>query len=320
VNPYTLLLAQSILGAGAELRYFDWRTALTARFDVFHVHWPEILVDGRTPARQLVRQVLTLLVIARLALLRRPIVRTVHNLDLPEGLSLAQRSILALIDRRTAYRVRLNDHTPMPDDRFATIPHGDFRGWFEGYERLAPIEGRVGYVGRIRRYKGVEALLDAFADTARVGAGAPTTGLSARIVGYASTPELAENLGTQAASDPRVSIEFGFVSDAEIVDVVTSSSLVVLPYRSMHNSSAAITGLSLDRPVLVPDNAVTRDLAAEMGPGWVHVFEGELSAGAILDALAAPTPDSPPDMRGRDWSDSGRAHVAAFAAALGRRA
>ena len=320
VNPYTLLLADSIREAGATLVYFSWRNALTARYDLFHVHWPEILVEGRTPARRLARQALTLLLVARLALLRRPIVRTVHNLGLPEGLSLVQRGILRLIDRKTVLRVRLNEHTPVAGP-VATIPHAHFRSWFSRYPQSTPVAGQVGYVGRIRRYKGVESLLEAFRGTRVLAGGAPAPALSARIVGYASTPELQNALMELAGTDERITIEFGFVSDATIADVVTSSELLVLPYRVMHNSSAAITGLSLDRPILVPDNEVTRDLAAEVGPGWVHTFEGELSSESLLAALEAVRTHPPvtrPRLDAREWVDSGRAHVEAFRTAVAR--
>ena len=320
VNPYTLLLAESIRGAGANLVYFSWRDALFGRYDVFHVHWPEILVEGRTPLRRLVRQALTVLLVARLAVTRRPLVRTVHNLGLPAGLSALQRGILALIDRRTALRIRLNEHTPV-DGPFATIPHADFRSWFASYRPSAVVTGQIGYVGRIRRYKGVESLLEAFAASRVLAGGGAGEQLSARIVGYASTTELESTLLGLAGDDENITIEFGFVADARIVEVVTSSELVVLPYRVMHNSSAAITALSLGRPVLVPDNEVTRDLAAEMGPGWVHTFEGELSGEALvaaLDSVRAHPPAEPPRMDARQWPHSGAAHVAAFRTSLGR--
>ena len=320
VNPYTILLAESIRDAGAALTYFSWRNALFGRYDVFHVHWPEILVEGRTPLRRLVRQALTVLLVARLAITRRPLVRTVHNLGLPEGLSVIQRGILTLIDRRTALRVRLNDHTPVLPP-FATIPHAHFRSWFTSYRPSPIVRGQVGYVGRIRRYKGVESLLEAFAATRVLAGMGQESPLRARIAGYASTPELETTLLQLAGGDANVAIEFGFVADSTIVDVVTSSELVVLPYRVMHNSSAAITALSLGRPVLVPDNEVTRDLAIEMGPGWVHTFTGELSGEALVAALGSVRehpPAEPPRMDARQWARSGEDHVAAFRTVLGR--
>lgn len=326
VNPYTLLLADSIRAEGVELLYFSWRTALTARYDVFHVHWPEILVEGRTPMRRLVRQALTLVLVTRLRVTRRPIVRTVHNLGQPSDLSATQRRLLALIDRQTTLRVRLNEHTPIAvGAAHATIPHANFRGWFARYPHAATVPGQVGYLGRIRRYKGVETLISAFVATrARetVGAGSSGNDLSLRIAGYASTPELAAALTDLTIGDPRISIEFGFVSDEAIAELVTTSELVVLPYRVMHNSSAAITALSLDRPILVPHNPVTNDLSYEVGAGWVHTFHGELSARdiqAALQSLRSAPPAAPPRLEARNWKHSGRAHVEAFRRAIALR-
>jgi len=326
VNPYTLLLADSIRAEGVQLLHFRWRTALTARYDLFHVHWPEILVEGRTPLRRLVRQALTLALVTRLRVTRRPIVRTVHNLGLPTGLSATQRRLLALIDRHTTLRVRLNEHTPMPiGSAYATIPHANFRTWFAEYGKSAVVPGQVGYLGRIRRYKGVEALIAAFVATrARetVGAGSAIDDLSLRIAGYASTPELAAAITDLTVNDDRIHLEFGFVSDAAIADLVTTSELVVLPYRVMHNSSAAITALSLDRPILVPHNPVTNDLNYEMGHGWVYTFHGELSASDIRAALQAhrdSPPTAPPRLEARNWKHSGRAHVEAFRRAVDLR-
>jgi beta-1,4-mannosyltransferase len=49
-NPYLVMLAQSLREQpGVTVLPFSWRTALVGRFDVYHSHWPEILVGGRTP-------------------------------------------------------------------------------------------------------------------------------------------------------------------------------------------------------------------------------------------------------------------------------
>ena len=128
VNPYTVLLAEHVRDAGVRVLYFGWRAALLGDYDVFHVHWPENLVAGRTPARRLVRQALTVLIVLRLTITRRALVRTVHNLDLPDGLSRSQLFVLRLLDRRTDFVIRLNPFTPLPESTpFATIPHPHFR-------------------------------------------------------------------------------------------------------------------------------------------------------------------------------------------------
>ncbi|MGN6427590.1 MAG: glycosyl transferase [Leifsonia sp.] len=312
-NPYIVMLAQAIRAQGdAELLTFSWRTALTRRYDVFHIHWPEILVEGRTPLRALVRQLLTALLLVRLAVLRIPVVRTVHNLELPEGINRRQRFLLGRFARLTTLRITLNPLTPLPEGAEAvTILHGHYRGWFEGVPRRSTVPGRLGYFGLIRRYKNVEGLVAAFRGLPRDA--------SLQIGGRPSTPELAADITALAAGDERISLSFGFLTDEELVAIATAAQLVVLPYREMHNSGGTLAALSLDRPVLIPDNDVNRALAAEVGEAWVRRYPGELTTEVLLHALEAVRDDPPtgrPDLSAREWTAVGAEHVGAYRRAV----
>jgi beta-1,4-mannosyltransferase len=319
-NPYIVMLGDCIdAEPDLELVRFSFRTALTGDYDVFHAHWPEILVSGHSPMKKLVRQVLVAAFVTRMRLRRTPVVRTVHNLERPEGISRREHWLLDRIDAATTLRIRLNDVTGVePGQEAVTIPHGHYRTWFARHPAAAARAGRIGFVGLVRRYKGVEALIEAFRATA-----GPE--LSLRIAGKPSTAELGDSLREMAAGDERVSFLLRFLDDAELVEEVTGSQLVVLPYRFMHNSGATLAALSLDRPVLVPDTEVNRLLADEVGEGWVLRFDGELTSDDLRRALDATTPDrlaGSPDLSGRDWDKAGAAHAAAYRRALqlaGRR-
>lgn len=320
-NPYLIMLKRAIEAQPeVDLRTFTWARALLGRYDVFHVHWPEILVSGHSPLKKAVRQLFTLVLVARLAVTRTAIVRTAHNLDLPQGISRREHALLRLIDRRTVLRIRLNPLTPVPQGTAVeTIVHGDYREWFADCPRREPIAGRLAYVGLIRRYKGVEALVAAFHD------GFPATEASLSVSGQPSSDDLVTALRSAAGGDSRVSFHFHFLTDDELVAAITESELVALPYREMHNSGGALAALSLDRPVLVPDNAVNRLLAEEVGARWVQRYSGDLTAAELESALAAVRASGAaegPDLSRRGWSDAGRAHVAAYRRAIalsGRR-
>src|SRR4051794_29767715 len=59
-NPYlTQLVAALDTRPGVDLTYFSWRRALLGGYDVFHVHWPEILFEGHKRSGRAVRRVLT---------------------------------------------------------------------------------------------------------------------------------------------------------------------------------------------------------------------------------------------------------------------
>lgn len=316
-NPYIIMLARALEDTdGLELRYFSYRAALLGRYDLFHAHWPEILVEGHGPLKKVARQALFALFLLRLALTRTPVVRTMHNLALPEGISRVQRTLLRAFERLTTHRVRLNTSTELRAEQpVSTILHGHYRDWFADHPVPAAVPGRFGYVGLIRRYKATEALVDAFG-------GLEGAAWSLVVAGRPSTPELARTLTDAAARDPRIDTRLAFLTDAELVDVVGGSALVVLPYRHMHNSGGALTALSLDRPVLVPDNAVNRRLAEEVGDPWVQLFDGELTTGhlaAAMNAVADLPPDVRPALTDRDWASAGPAHLEAYREALARR-
>jgi beta-1,4-mannosyltransferase len=317
-NPYLVMLQQSLRSLpDVEVKNFSWRTALLGKYDVFHVHWPEILVDGRSPLKKIVRQALTLGLLLRLLIFRTPLVRTVHNVEMPQGISRRERLLLRLVDKATTLRIRLNNTTPIPaGEPFRTIPHGHYRDWFAPITPQNQVPGQIGYIGLIRRYKGVEELVRAFRGTSRMA-----DDISLRLAGNPTSEALAESIRSAAHGDSRIHLDLRFISDEDLVGVITSSELVVLPYRFMHNSAGVLTSLSLGRPVLVPDNEVNRKLAEEVGPGWVFLFEGPLTSEHLtrtLEGLRTAGPRTDPNLNGREWGTAGLDHVVAYRQAMRR--
>jgi beta-1,4-mannosyltransferase len=312
-NPYlTQLLASLESIPDITVLTFDWRSALLGRYDVFHVHWPENLLKGHSPAKSLGRRVLTRLLLSRLRRRRIPIIRTMHNLEQPAGLRRADYRLLDRIEAETTLIVRLNEQTPVPAGRpFETIRHGHYRDWFAPYARSTAIAGRLGFVGLIRRYKNVVRLVG-------VARSLPD-GFSLRVSGSPSSPELVREIEDASAGDARILLDFRFLSDEELVAAITEAELIVLPYTDMHNSGSVLASLSLDRPVLVRDNEVNRELAAEIGDGWIRFYEGDLRPEDVVRVRASmrsQPPAAPPDLRLRDWSELGARHVAAYRRAL----
>lgn len=312
-NPYIVMLCRSLAERpDLDLLHFSWRTALLSRFDVFHAHWPEILVSGAGPLKAAVRQALFVGFLAKLLLLRIPVVRTVHNLDVPPGLCAVQRLLLRLFDRLTVLRIHISDATPaQPGKECVTILHGHYRDWFSSFPPSPAVSGQLTYFGLIRPYKNVDGLLDAFAQTR------PDEGLRLMVAGKpGSDPQaLIERLD----GDPRVASILRYLTDAELVQVVTAAELVVLPYREMHNSGAALAALSLDRPVLVPANETNRLLQQEAGTGWVHTYNGSLTPEILVNALHSTRTaraGHSPDLSRRGWARAGSEHVEAYRLAL----
>ncbi len=296
---------------GLSVKNFTWQTALLSRYDAFHVHWPEVLLTGNTQLKSVAKQLLFLIFLLKLKLTRTPIVRTMHNLELPSDISRREIFLLKATERQTTLRIRINTTTELaPGQPFETIPHGHYRDWFAEYPLPETVPGRVTFFGLIRRYKGVDGLIRAFRETQ---GHRPATSLV--VAGKPSTPELGESLRELASSDPRIELLLHFIDDQELVTLIGQSELVVLPYREMHNSAGVLTALSLSRPVLIPDNHVNRLLAKEVGDGWVHLYSGSLAGSHITDTISqlrSRPPAAGCNLNGRDWGPSAESHLRAY--------
>lgn len=312
-NPYIIQLHESLEAAsGVEPRDFSWRHALLGGFDIFHAHWPEALIERRGAVSTAGRQVLYGLFLLKMLVLGIPVVRTMHNIDAPQGIGRSERFLLAATDRLTRMRILLNEFTPVPEgQRTALIEHGHYRDWFSKHPLAEPEDGRVLFFGKVRRYKNVEGLVRAFR-------GIPAdAGLSLHVVGSPSSTALSEALRTAAGEDARITMSLRFVEEDDLVREVGESRLVVLPYPEMHNSGSVLAALSLDRVVLVPDNPFNRALEDEVGEGWVIRFEGEIDSRVVERAArAAETIAGRPDLSRRDWARAGARHLAAYRRAI----
>ncbi|ALJ19072.1 glycosyltransferase [Microbacterium sp. No. 7] len=294
-----------------ELGYFSWREALLGSYDVFHVHWPEMLVRGSTRLESLLRRRALALVLWRCRLRRVPVVRTVHNATPHEPGSRAEQRVLAACDRATSGVIRLTTHTDVAFGSFvATIPHGHYRPRFDALPREAQVPGRLLFIGIVRPYKGVLDLI-------RVFRSLDDPALSLRVVG-APSPGQGELVTREAGDDPRVSTELSFVSDADFVREISAAELVVFPYRRMLNSGVLLAALSVDRPVLVPRSPVNEAIADEVGREW-FVFYDRLDAPGLAQALRdvrARSLRGRPELSARDWPAVARAHRKVYLSAL----
>lgn len=316
-NPFNSLLMTALADQpGTQVLTFSWRRALLGRFDVFHVHWPENLVSGHSKLKTLGKQALFCIFMIRLLITRRPMVRTMHNLELPRGISRVQTVLLRWAERATTYWIVLNDSTPISADRpHAVVLHGHYRDWYARFPASDTTLGLIGFFGRIRRYKNAVGLVRAFTQL-------PDPGLALRVAGLPSSKELETELMEVAGEDGRIRLEFEFLDDPALVRHVTSSELVVLPYPEMHNSGSAFAALSMHRPVLLPDNEVNARLADEVGSDWVIRYPGDLKPEHIksaLDQVRSIKPGAAPDLSQREWPRIAAQHVAVYEAAIAAR-
>ena len=311
VNPYIELLVRS-LPESIEVTYFTWRQALTSDFDVFHLHWPEVKIRGRTAWRSVTKTILFLLILVRIKVTRTALVRTIHDVAPHETASVLQRWVIALSERWTTMWISLSPAiTPPRGVPSVVIPHGHYRDWFDPIARRPSKPGRIVHFGQLRPYKGTSQLVAAFTSL-------PDPGLSLRILGPAPDADLKRSLVELCAHDPRVDIRAEYVPDAELAHEIMEAELVVLPFVRIWNSGSLLLALSLDRPVLTSSAATAQELADEVGVGWIQIYDGQFDAEILASAVESTQQHPPkgrPDLSLRTWSRIGEAHAAAYARA-----
>ena len=185
------------------------------------------------------------------------------------------------------------------------VPHAEYTGAYPPMPDREAERARLGvppesplllFFGQIRAYKGTHELLDAFAGWAR-----PDARLI--VAGRPSGDAIRDELTAVAARDPRIDLRPGFVDHDEVPALFAPCDLVVLPYRRILNSGAALLALSLARPVLVPASPQFAELGRGVGPGWVLEYDGPLTAAALDTAVAAAAAvrGSRPDLAAHAW-------------------
>jgi beta-1,4-mannosyltransferase len=295
-----------------EVRTFSWARAFLSRYDVLHVHWPEYVMRHRKRFNARVKRALFALLMARTTVLRTPTVWTVHNVRPHEQGPRGEQLLLDIWSRRATRRVYMYESAlPSPRERRdVCIPRGDYEPMYgtirERGPRVPPSPGKLLLFGVLRPYKGIERLIDAVRE-------ADDEGLELLVTGGVFRESYGREL-LRANDAKNVTVRIQVLSDEELAEVIQHSAIVVLPYRDMYNSGAALLSLTLRRPILVPDSPTMRELRQEVGEHWVHLFEGELTTEHLRQAVraAAVAPACGPDLTRRDWARVGRSYAALY--------
>jgi beta-1,4-mannosyltransferase len=299
VNPYTNLLYTQLSALGAEVVNFSPLAVVRASKAIWHLHWPERMLNRRSGSAAALRAA-ALLALALLARLRHTkLVWTVHNLSAHEYnhpwveswfWPHFVRQLSGFIVLSTAGKDLVEQRHPGLRRLPAfVIPHGHYRGAYHDSvsqaaaraELSLPPDSRIAaFVGHIRPYKNVPHLIKAFRQI-------PDDRVRLLIAGEPNEPEARDELLRTAGADTRVLLVLRLIRDEELQLYLRAADLVVLPFSDILNSGSALLALSFDRPILVPRIGAVPDLERELGPEWVQAYSGVLTADHMARALEA---------------------------------
>ncbi|MCE2440318.1 MAG: glycosyltransferase [Candidatus Latescibacteria bacterium] len=269
-NPYGPLLARAMAGIGVALEAgYDedlsesWLMENRSRVDVLHLNWPSYMYNT-DDAGQSVKKCAELIGHLTLArFLGYRVVWTVHNLYPHErphpGLDRLAR--LAITQLATALivhceygRVQVLKHFHRTHGIF-TVPHGHFIDVYENRVSRVAARRELGiapdgfvylFFGNVKRYKGVERLLEVFS---RLQGEHLRLLLAAKV----NSEYSADVVARAQAGDPRILMHTAeFFPDEELQLFFNAADVMVLPFVDMLTSGSAITAMSFARPVIAP--------------------------------------------------------------------
>lgn len=297
-NPYNALLSTALTELGVEVEEYSLRRLLFGRASILHLHWkPTGRIRGRNKVRVAMRAagLLILLWIARLRGVR--VIWTAHNLESHDSIAhpRLERYYWRILPRFLDAVISLSPSAvPLLQERYRglrevpmfVVPHGNYRDVYPRKTRAAArahlgiaADARVfAFVGQVRPYKNVIALLHAFREIRDPNA-------MLLIGGTVKLGKERAEFEALVASDKRVRAFPRFVPDDELQFFFGAADLVVLPFASILNSGSAILALSFDRPVLVPAAGSLADLAQQIGSDWVITYTGQIRSDVMEDAM-----------------------------------
>ncbi|HWM68064.1 MAG TPA: glycosyltransferase [Steroidobacteraceae bacterium] len=319
LNPYNSLLYAQLQAQGQPVAEFGWRRVVRLQLaDILHVHWPErqILTPGWR-LRKIGEFVLFRLYLRAIRLRGGKVVWTAHNAfphdkpRTPLNLFLWTR-FLARLDgviylSEESRRQIQADYPVLSGKKSAVIQHGDYLEWLA---KMLPRAARDRFsrqslgipagakvilsFGLIRPYKGIDLLVEEFKhlndDTHLI------------IAGYTSRPELRQRIEELARGQPQIHLLLRWVEGEELAALLELSDMVVLPYRTITNSGAALLALSAQLPILGPNMGSIPELQQLVGTQWVRLFDGEISQSQLREAVAwLATSRQAPNMEPFSW-------------------
>lgn len=297
-NPYNYLLYSHLEKAGVSVEEFSPISLLFKRYDIFHIHWPELVLVHPDPIRSLIKTYVFLSLIQWVKFRGARVVWTVHNLQAHEtSLHPTLNKILwpnflrlvdACISLSYAGKAQIQEAFPSLKNRpIFVVPHGHYRDTYPNQVSQSEARTQLGIpihaqvitsFGQVRPYKNLPRLIEKFREL-------EGENLVLVIAGRSRLAKVEEDELKAIADDPRIKLFLKFIPDEDVQLYLTAADLVVLPYLEILNSGSALLALSFNRPILVPNRGAMSELQQQVGSAWVSTYTGELTATILKETL-----------------------------------
>lgn len=296
-NPYQYELAEDLKRHGVNVILSNGIGSLpilgTIRMygkpDVLHLHWPHGFVVAKTHIKSFLKAMRFLAELTLVRVMGVRIVWTVHNLlqherEHPQLELFFNRIFVYLCDQLIVHcdaaGKELMKCYRLPSrfkNKINVIPHGNYIRSYPNQTSRDEARRRFGltidhvvflFLGQIRSYKGVPDLIDAFLKLDHPDA-------RLLIAGKAANESVKAQIRKLCERDSRIQAFLEFVPDEDVQLYMNAADVVVLPYKDILTSGAAILAMSFGRPVIAPRLGCVAELIEEGKGGFLYAPEDE---------------------------------------------
>jgi beta-1,4-mannosyltransferase len=330
-NRYHVELEKSLRALGVDVLCPQLKTLYTHVFagaekvDVVHIHALPYFNWSNIP-----RYILFYLRLSRLQKRGVRLVLTVHDFQNHDsrnwpiehlvGGYFARRLDALIVHGQTAKKIVETRWRGCSSNQISVIPHGHY---IQSYKNCIGAEvARVSlglepsnlvflFVGLIRPYKGLSEMIEVFKGCAHPGA-------RLVIAGKLASDEIGNKIALAVQGDSRITFVPGYVHDDEIQRYMNACDVVVLPYKRVFTSGAAVLAMSFGKPCIAPRLGCVPDMLDEEGAVFFDpAVDGDLERAfqkviACRERLAGMGRYNLERASGWNWDGIGRATAALY--------
>lgn len=323
-NPYIPQLESQLSALGVvvvRLGTSAWSLIagfLVTRPHVLHLQWLHPFHMGRYGITALLRALMLVTGWIVLRLLGRRFVWTVHNLkDHDDRHPRVARMLTGYVARRAdavivhCEHAKRALHARFPrtrESRIYVIPHGNYSDAYENTVSCAESRRRLGLAddnfvilsfGQIRRYKGIEVLIETFRSL-------PDANLRLVIAGRIPDSHAERALRSRVSGDSRILFRPGFVADDEVQWYLNACDVVACPFEDVLTSGSVLLGMTFARPCIVPRLGCIPEQIDDLGAffyepddpnGFSQALHRAIASGPRLPAMGRRN-----QLRANEWN------------------
>jgi glycosyltransferase involved in cell wall biosynthesis len=295
-HPYNLSLYVALEETGVAVRDCSTSRLMLDRWDVIHVHWPDLALQRKGATEAAAQAASHLLALSYAKSRGARIIWTVHEVSTqssahPQVERWFWDHFLPLVDStihlsRAGLERAFVKFPALASRPRSVIAHGHYRGCYPDFGNratarrelaLEPEGPVISFIGKVTAAKAVPQLAAAFIEAAIPNATLLLAGET-----EASSEAAVRRYCNQS---PRIRYHAGRLPKDELPCYLQAADLAVIPVRDSLDTGSALLALSFNRPVLVPRGSAPAELHDLVGSRWVMTYEGELTGAVLRRAL-----------------------------------